>query len=244
MNTKQLYSEDAYLKDCHAKILKIHNNGNQKKSGKSIILDKTVLQPQNRDGGDKGIIKNINGEMIVKKVVKNNGNGIILHNGKIKGSLIEGDEVTVNLDWNVRYIQMRKHDMFHLFYSCAREIVGQDFLALSKISIGTSYTDWLDKVDLDVETINKSLEMANEVIKEDREISIKILPRKEALNICGDFFSNIIPKNTETLRLVTIEGFKPDPCIGLHVRKTGEIGSFNIQKIEKQSSNLRIIKIN
>jgi Ser-tRNA(Ala) deacylase AlaX len=35
------------------------------------------------------------------------------------------------------------------------------------------------------------------------------------------------------MRIVTIEGCKPIPCGGTHVRNTKEIGEFEFQKVEK-----------
>jgi misacylated tRNA(Ala) deacylase len=240
VDTKLLYMDNIYLRECTAKVVSANIKGIGKRAGTEIVLDRTVMLPHTKDGGDKGTIKGRAGELIVKDVAKNPGNGKILHIGKMIGDLQPGDDVLVSIDWDIRYIHMRKHDMFHLLYSCARSIVGEDFLALSKISIGTSYGDWLDVPEMYKTLVMEAAEMANRVVPENRPITIETLPREDALKRCGEFFEKIIPNSAEELRLVTIQGFKPDPCIGPHVNATDEIGRFEVGIIEKINSNLRI----
>jgi len=240
MDTKLLYLDEVYLPECTAKVVLANKNGNSKKAGTEIVLDRTIMHPHTKDGGDKGTIDGSDGKLIVKKVLKNPGNGKVFHIGKMIGDLRPGDDVLIKIDWDIRYVHMRKHDMFHLLYSCARSIVGEDFLALSKISTGTSYSDWLDVPEKYESLVSEAASMANEIVLEKRPIAIETLPREIALKVCGNLFEKIIPQSANVLRLVTIQGFKPDPCIGLHVNSTDEIGPFKIVRIEKQESNLRI----
>ena len=49
-----------------------------------------------------------------------------------------------------------------------------------------------------------------------------------------------IPKVTENIRIVEMEGIEYNPCGGTHVRQTGEIGIIKLLKMEKQKGFSRI----
>ena len=46
---------------------------------------------------------------------------------------------------------------------------------------------------------------------------------------------------SETLRLVYVGDYDVCPCLGAHVRRTGEIGSFRISSTSFNEGNFRIV---
>ena len=236
MLTRSLFLEDSYRRDCEGAVNMLQREDGSPSA--SLVLDQTVMQPDSRDGCDSGTIEGLHGSMTVKRVVKRGDD--IVHFGPVTGTLPEASTVKVRIDWARRYLHMRRHGMFHLLYSCARTVLQDDFVALSRVAGDGAYTDWLGRRGTGPELLRRSVEMALAAIAERRKIATETLPRALALVRCGSAFEKVLPKHADDLRLVTIEGFKSDPCIGLHVRATDEIGPFEIERVETRGQDLRL----
>jgi alanyl-tRNA synthetase len=63
--------------------------------------------------------------------------------------------------------------------------------------------------------------LANEVIAEDRPVSMRFVPLEEARQLG---LRKLPPKQTGDLRLINITDFDLTACGGTHVRATGQIG--------------------
>ncbi len=82
-------------------------------------------------------------------------------------------------------------------------------------------------------------------------VNIKFIPNEEFLRLPNlrRTLNKDIPKTNGLVRVVEIEGlgqeepFDAQACGGLHVRRTGEIGQFKIQKIDNKGRDNRRIKI-
>ena len=108
-NTKLIYLEDSYKQEVQTTIESIK----EKNDLWEITLSETIFYPQG--GGqpsDQGIIKGKNGELKVFSVIYNNG--VPIHQGKLKGSLISGEKADCQIDWNRRYKNMQLHSAGHL----------------------------------------------------------------------------------------------------------------------------------
>jgi alanyl-tRNA synthetase len=79
--------------------------------------------------------------------------------------------------------------------------------------------------------------MANEVIAEDRPVSIRFVPLEEARQLG---LRKLPPKQTGDLRLIDITDFDLTACGGTHVRATGQIGSILLRKVEKVKQGVRV----
>ncbi|HEX4604300.1 MAG TPA: DHHA1 domain-containing protein, partial [Candidatus Angelobacter sp.] len=77
----------------------------------------------------------------------------------------------------------------------------------------------------------------NEVIAEDRPVSIRFVPLEEARQLG---LRKLPPKQTGDLRLIDITDFDLTACGGTHVRATGQIGSILLRKIEKVKQGMRV----
>jgi Ser-tRNA(Ala) deacylase AlaX len=236
--TEQLYMDDPYLRECTATIEKVEQTAKKV----TLWLDRTVFQPSQRDGGDRGHVHLPGGSSIyIGTVVEDRVRQTIEHRGKHSGMVQVGEEVSCRLDWAARYTIMRRHSASHLLYGCGQQLLGAIFPALSKTAVTSSYTRWLGQASaVDGAFLDKLFERANAMIAEGRPIHIEALERRAALDRLGPAFETIVPASATSLRLVTIEGLHSDPCIGLHVRDLREIGELALESVEREGDDIKI----
>jgi Ser-tRNA(Ala) deacylase AlaX len=237
--TEQIYLKDAYLTECEATILQVLPLN---KRWNAIILDRTCLQPSHRDGGDKGFLVTKEGNIIpIENVVVNRTTGEIEHRSKFHVKISIGTKVKCVVDWKRRYQLMRKHTGNHLLYGCGKLLLGRGFPALSRTTLGDTYTHWFGQAAfVNEDLIKKIFQMANNIIEEGRSVFIETLPRQEALKKCGAYLETIVPRFLKELRVVTIERVDSCPCIGLHVRNVREIHKIKLVKVLKEGSDIKL----
>jgi alanyl-tRNA synthetase len=95
----------------------------------------------------------------------------------------------------------------------------------------------LETAGLSATQAQKAERLANEVIAEDRPVSIRFVPLEEARQLG---LRKLPPKQTGDLRLIDITDFDLTACGGTHVRATGQIGSILLRKIEKVKQGVRV----
>ena len=108
--TEALFRDDAYLKDCEARVVALEDG--------AVVLDRTVCYPLGGgQPGDTGTMSWAGGTATI--VDTRHGS-----EGNIRHILAEGDSapdtgtaVTVTLDWDRRYRHMRMHTALHLLGS-------------------------------------------------------------------------------------------------------------------------------
>lgn len=238
--TELLYYRDAYLTESESTVVGVE----ERRRDLMVRLDRTCLQPSHRDGGDKGWLVAGGGERLsVTKVVSDPRLGSIEHKVKVRAErpLAPGDTILCKLDWSVRYPLMRRHTGNHLLYGLGKRLVGRGFPALSKTTLGDTYTKWVGQAgEIGDDLVKEVFRAANGVIEEGREVVVESLPREEALEKCGRYHEAYLPRSAEELRTVTIEGIDSDPCIGLHVRNVEEIGEIRLVRIERDGDDLKV----
>jgi Ser-tRNA(Ala) deacylase AlaX len=226
MTTQLLYYEDAYLKEFEGKIIKI-----LKLDGKTgVVLDRTAFYVTG--GGqpsDTGFIKGGKGEAKVIEVQRRD-NMVVHVLNEISGEIKEGDVVKGVIDWNRRYALMRNHTSAHLMAEALRQALQTPL----KI-VGSAVEVEKSRLDL---TYDKPLraffpkieEIANTVIKQNRPVEIKTMPRNEAERYVEKFNETLetLPPQIQEVRIVEIKQWHACACGGTHVKTTGEIGSIKI----------------
>jgi len=235
-----LYYDDAYLKEFDAEILKITKLDNQY----GVVLDRTAFYPLG--GGqpaDKGIIKSEHGEIRVVDVRMKSG--IVVHFAdEIIEQLAEGDHVKGLIDWTRRFALMRIHTAAHLMSEAVRKVVG------SHLAIVGSGID-VDKARLDF-AYDRSLgpllseieKVANYVVKENRPVEIRTMPREAAENYVVKFHESlkILPPQVQKVRIVEIKDWHACACGGIHVKATGEIGVIKVLRRMSKGSGVERIE--
>jgi len=226
--TQLLYYKDAYLKEFDAKILKIQETNEEH----HIVLDQTAFYPLG--GGqppDTGIIKGEKGEAKITgaKMI----NGRVIHIAEeVTGEIKEGDRINGVIDWERRYALMLNHTAAHLMAEALRKATG---IPVEVVGSGID----VDKVRLDLAyegslgpLLPKIERIANDIVKESRQVVAKAMKREEAQEYVERFHESLktLPPQVQEVRVVEIENLHACACGGTHLKNTGEIGLIKILK--------------
>ena len=222
--TELLYLKDHYLREFDARVMKVE--------GDLVTLDRTVFYPTG--GGqpnDTGTIKWTGGETLVLDVSKKTGP--ITH--KLKAPIPPQDTAIHGvIDWERRYTFMRYHSALHVLCGLVYHMYG------GLVTGGQIYPDRA-RMDFDLQDLNpervKEIENAcNKAIQESRPITIRFLPRDEAMKHPDLIRTkiNLLPPNISEVRVVDIEGLDYQADGGTHVANTNEIRGIKVTKTENK----------
>ncbi|OYT43732.1 MAG: alanine--tRNA ligase [Candidatus Aenigmarchaeota archaeon ex4484_56] len=223
--TEKLYYSGEYK--TVAKVLKIIDN--------YVIFDKTVFYP--RSGGqdcDLGLV----GKFKVLEVIKQGNN--ILH--KIDGNLQEGEMVELFVDIDRRRQLMQHHTGAHIINGAVKRVLGGHAQqAGAEKRVDKAHLDIFHYKSISDEELNRIEEIANNCVKENRDIIIKLMNRTEAEKLYGFeiYQGGVVPG--KNIRIVEIKDWDIEACGGLHLSSTIEVDKVIITGIKKiQDSIIRI----
>lgn len=229
--TEPLFTADAYLRDCTARVLATEERG--------VILDRTVMYARSGgQPGDSGTLTWAGGSAAVAEAIKGEA-GAILHT-LAAGSAAPavGTEVTVALDWARRHLHMRMHTTMHLLCSILPGIYA------TGNQIGTEKS----RLDFDLPDPPAKewfTEKLNALVAADHPTGSTWITEAEldANPAMVRTLSVQPPRGAGRIRLVRIgpEAAPIDlqPCGGTHVRSTGEIGRVEVVKLESKGKQNR-----
>ena len=244
--TDRLYYEDSFLKTFTATVVDVREAS--RTGGVStwqIALDRTAFYPTS--GGqpcDMGMLSatSRNGailEVPIESVEDDEGEagaGRIWHTAA--KPLQTGTSVQGSIDWPRRLDYIQQHSGQHLLSAVfARELDAQTV----SFHLGES----ISTIDLSAGAIaHHSIErverIANEIIAEDRSVTIRTVARAEAEKLLTEGHLRKLPERESPIRLIEIADCDLNACGGTHVRSTGQIGSILIRGTEKVSRGLRV----
>jgi misacylated tRNA(Ala) deacylase len=239
--TRLLYYENAYVKEFDTRLIKILKIENGETG---VVLHETAFYPGG--GGqprDTGLIEN---DGMHARVVRLRRHGeIIVHFvDEVSGEIREGDNVKGVIDWNRRYRLMRVHTCAHLMSQAIRQ-------ALDKpVEIVSSGMD-LQKARLDFTHKGSTRELfpqigsiANNVVKENRTVKIRLMPRNEAEEHVEKFHECLktLPPQISEVRIVEIEGWHACACGGTHVNSTSEIREIKLSSRSSKGKGIERIE--
>jgi len=224
--TERLYYSDSHLIEFDARVVDLSD----RVSGwTAIVLDRTAFYPTG--GGQPSDTGTLNGAR-VEECIDDGENGV-LHVIKgaapSRGALVHG-----RVDWSRRLDHMQQHTGQH--------ILSQAFVTL--FNAPTKSFRVLDascEIDVDLnnstsEVIERAVELANNVVWEDRAITIRNVTSTEA----AELPLRKEPARDGDLRLIEIEGFDLTPCGGTHAYRTGEVGMIAVRSWERAKGLTRI----
>jgi alanyl-tRNA synthetase len=224
--TERLYYDDSHLIEFEAVV----TEKTDRVSGWTAVkLDRTAFYPTG--GGQPSDTGTINDEF-VRECIDDEDDGVI-HVIQGTGPRV-GETVKGRVDWARRLDHMQQHTGQH--------ILSQAFVTLFKAPT-KSFRVLTDICEIDVEInnptdelIERAVELANNVIWEDRQITIKTVTSEEAaeLPLRKD------PARAGELRLIEIDGFDLTPCGGTHAFRTGEVGMIVVRSWERAKGLTRI----
>ncbi|MBT5072672.1 MAG: alanyl-tRNA editing protein [Kordiimonadaceae bacterium] len=228
--TEELFREDAYLKTCDAKVVKINDLG-------GIVLDKTIFYPTG--GGQPGDSGKIN-DITIATTVYDRETGEIVHVPAEGQSLPdEGSDVTMALDWERRYLHMRMHTGLHLL--CAAVPCGVTGGQIGAIKSRLDFD--IGEMKLDKEEISEKInayrignhEVTSSWISDDEMDANEELVRTMSVKP---------PRKGGRVRLMKVgDAVDLQPCGGTHVKNTSEIGPLRVSKIENKGKRNRRVNI-
>ena len=224
--TERLYYSDSHLIEFDARVVDVTD----RVSGwTAIVLDRTAFYPTG--GGQPGDTGTLNGLRVVECI--DDGDNGVLH--VVQGMApSRGAEVHGRVDWSRRLDHMQQHTGQH--------ILSQAFVTL--FNAPTKSFRVLEascEIDVDLnnptnEVIERAVELANNVVWEDRAITIRSVTSTEA----AELPLRKEPARDGDLRLIEIDGFDLTPCGGTHAFRTGEVGMIAVRSWERAKGLTRI----
>jgi alanyl-tRNA synthetase len=224
--TERLYYLDSHLIEFEARVIA---NSERVSGWTAVTLDRTAFYPTG--GGQPSDTGTLNGLRVVECI--DDAHEGVLH--VIQGRAPEvGATVKGRIDWLRRLDHLQQHTGQHIFSQALSKLFNAPTRSFRVLTESCEID-----VDLDnptTEVIERAVELANNVIWENRVIAIKQVSSQEAAEL---------PLRKETaregdLRLIEIEGFDLTPCGGTHAYQTGEVGIIAVRSWERAKGLTRI----
>jgi misacylated tRNA(Ala) deacylase len=235
--TKPLFRDDAYLRDCEATVVSVNDRG-------GIILDRTVFYATSGgQPGDTGSLVVSGSALPIGATIYGDGKAEVVHVPTAPSTLpAPGMPVKAELDWDRRFRHMRMHTALHLLCSLIPFPVTGGSIGAdeSRLDFDISDAGAVDKDDL--------TERLRTLVAADHPVTMRWISDEELADNPGLVRTMTVkpPTGSGRVRLVAIG---PDgsidlqPCGGTHVRSTGEIGLLSVTKIEKKGRQNRRIRL-
>jgi alanyl-tRNA synthetase len=229
--TTRLYYHDSFLYDFEAEVREV-----QESPKPALILDRTAFYPTS--GGqvfDTGVISTENGEFKVTEVADTEDGRVIHYLEAPPKSLQPGSKVHGLIDATRRRDHMQQHTGQH--------VLSAAFVRLFNIpTVSFHMGDEYCSIDLDTATLSKNQieaaeRLANEIILENRGVTIRFVTREEAGKLG---LRKLPPAERDELRLIDIRDFDLSACGGTHVNQTGQIGCVLLRKTERVRQGWRV----
>ena len=226
MVTERLYYSDSHLIEFEARVVDVTD----RVSGwTAVVLNRTAFYPTG--GGQPSDTGTLNGSRVVECI--DDGDNGVLH--VVQGAAPVRDAVVRGrVDWSRRLDHIQQHTGQH--------ILSQAFVKLFNAPTkGFRVMDASCEIDVELnnpttEIIERAVELANNVIWEDRAITILNVTSEQA----AELSLRKEPAREGELRLIEIEGFDLTPCGGTHAYRTGEVGMIAVRSWERAKGLTRI----
>ena len=241
-DSDRLYYADSFLKTFSGAVTAVRDvAGAGSGSAWQLALDRSAFYPTS--GGqpfDTGMLNTTSSagstaEIPVEQVEEDEA-GIVWH--FVQQPIAAGSQVEGQIDWERRFDHMQQHTGQHLLSAVfARE--------LQAATVSFHLGEQTSTIDLASSTIaHHSLErvekIANEIIAEDRQVTISYASRAEAEAMLASGELRKLPDREGAIRMIDIADLDHNACGGTHVRATGQIGGLLIRRLEKVSRGMRI----
>lgn len=135
------------------------------------------------------------------------------------------------------YSEPRMHTVEHILNRTMVQLFGSPRCFSSHIERKLSKCDYRFR-QLEEHEIRELEQRVNEVIQKDLTITEEFTTKEEAEKLCT--MTRVPDSAGNDIRLVHVGDYDICPCIGSHVKKTKEIGTFKITTWSHKDSVLRI----
>jgi alanyl-tRNA synthetase len=201
-----------------------------------VILRETAFYPTS--GGqvhDSGWLTTSANDRVPVAEVTETEDGRIVHYVEAPANLAPGAAVHGNIDPERRRDHMQQHSGQHVLSAAFIELyqiptvsfhMGEDYCSID-----------LTTPSLSPEQVVAAEKRANEIIFENRPVTIRFVSRNEAEKLG---LRKLPPAGRDELRLIEIADFDLSACGGTHVSATGQIGSILLRKTETVRQGMRV----
>jgi alanyl-tRNA synthetase len=224
--TERLYYEDSHLIDFEARVTSV----TERVSGwDAVTLDRTAFYPT---GGGQPSDTGTLGAARVVECVEVEGAGV-LH--IIQGQPMEvGAVVAGHVDWPRRLDHIQQHTGQHILSQAFVALYGAQTRSFRMMEQASEIDVAL--IDPTDDRIERAVELANEIIWENRRVRVRQVSSEEAAQM---------PLRKDSaregeLRIIEIEDFDLSPCGGTHAKMTGEVGLIAARSWERAKGLTRI----
>jgi alanyl-tRNA synthetase len=224
--TERLYYQDSRLLEFDAIVISV----SERDDGQiAVELDRTAFYPS---GGGQPNDTGILGEARVVDCIDAESDGV-LH--LIVGSVPEiGDRVHGKIDWLRRLDHLQQHTGQHILSAAFVKLFDaptHSFRVLEhECEIDVALDDPTD------ERIEQAVDLANQIIWENRPMTIRQVTSEEAATLP----LRKEPSRGGELRVIEIDDFDLTPCGGTHAKSTGEVGVIAVRSWERAKGLTRI----
>jgi alanyl-tRNA synthetase len=195
--------------------------------GRDVTLETTYFYPES--GGQPADRGKIDGTKVVDVQVTENG---VVHRLAEEPGWRPGHRALCEIDWSFRMYCMRAHTTSHALYGAGRTLF--DDLGYGGFGIDEEKVriDFRTTTDLTDETLVELERLVNQTVWDSRDVSWDEIPVDDAREREDIAFNTKTEEgvfgDSDTVRVVTIEGWDEAACGGTHVRNTREIGPVTV----------------
>src|SRR5689334_14257633 len=224
--TERLYYNDSHLIEFEARVVDV----TERVSGwTAIVLDRTAFYPTG--GGQPSDTGTLNGSRVVECI--DDGERGVLH--VVQGFAPARDTIVAGrVDWARRLDHMQQHTGQHILSQAFVQLFNAPTKSFRVLESSCEID--IDLANPTLEIIERAVELANNVVWEDRAIAIHVVSAAEAAAMP----LRKEPSREGELRLIEIEGFDLTPCGGTHAYRTGEVGMIAMRSWERAKGLTRV----
>lgn len=233
MATELLFRDTPYLKTASARVIAVHERG--------IELDRTIFYPVGGgQQGDTGALVRANGERVaISNTCKGDALDSVLHVPAAGMPQPEpGETLTLEIDWERRYLLMRLHTALHVMSCVVVAPVTGGNIAPDKARLDFD-------IDMSLLDARRIEEETNALIARGIETETVWITDQE-LDARPELVKTMSvqpPRGAGRVRLLKIPGIDLQPCGGTHVKNIAEIGAIRVLKIRSEGKRNKRVEI-
>jgi len=233
--TNRLYYQNPHLHEFDSVVQEVLPPANGQ-SRPAVILRETAFYPTS--GGqvyDTGWLTTDSRGKVRVAEVADTEDGRIVHYLEAPTNLVSGDPVRGKIDLERRRDHMQQHSGQHVLSAA---FIEQYQIPTVSFHMGDDYCSIdLTTPSLTAEQIVGAERRANEIVFENRPVTIRFVSRAEAEKLG---LRKLPPADRDELRLIEVADFDLSACGGTHVSATGQIGSILLRKTETVRQGMRV----
>ena len=207
-----------------------------------VVLDRTPFYAESGGQvGDSGELVSGHGRFEVQDTQKIQPE-VFGHKGVLKaGRLAVGDQVSAQVDADLRARSAYNHSATHLMHAALRKVLGQHVQQKgSLVDPWKTRFDFSHHAPLTPEEMREIERLVNEEIRRNVAVEPRLMKYTEAIK--SGAMALFGEKYGDDVRVIGMGEFSTELCGGTHVRRTGDIGFFKIVSQSAVAAGIRRVE--